>query len=299
MTRLSVRRKAPIKKVHRTIKRAKPAKKIVAVKARKKTVGTMPIYVPRIKTFLSTLNAFCIIRKKKFGAKDTLAKKLHLCHTSVLRECKKLNIVNPSMTKSFCRIKTCLKGVANVPNGIRMTYPKLIIFIRECVKRDVVGSLTLLKRTYTPMFTEMKKLETYFNTQLKTYKGKKVQFRIDPLLKRKHLAFCNTIAKFRTTWFKRLNTLALHGDKSLKANINLIKKHIDEVYKVSRRNQTIINRYGKAFKARKGYKAHVLFTTKTFHLIENKWKVFYKVWDTLRIKVDNFCDQLKAIKLFK
>ncbi|MFQ5754419.1 MAG: hypothetical protein ACE5HI_20770 [bacterium] len=307
MTRLAVRRRATPKRVRysvkgksavvtRTVRKAAPKRK---AKKRASKVVKAPIFVPRINSLLNNMHAFAKQRKQKYGAKDTVAKKLHTIHVAIGREMRKANIINPHMAKTLGQISGSLKGVPNVPQVLRISTPKLLRFIRDYVRKDVIKCIAKLKTMITPLQTEFKKLELYFQRELKKVKLNRIQYKVDPKIKSKFHTLNNNITKFKTKWYKRLNTLALYGNKNVQYAVKDLKKQVDDLQKSVRRNLTIINRYAKRVKPKAGHKTRHLFTAGQVRTFESKWNRFNIDLEKYRTQVEHFFDQLKAIKIWK
>jgi hypothetical protein len=307
MTTLSVRRRTTPKRARFSVKgksivAAKKTHKAAPKKKAKKTASkaaNTPVFAPRINALLNNVHAFAKQRKQKHGAKDTVANKLSVIHTAIGREMKKANMINPEMAKKLGQINLSLKGVPNVPNTLRISAPKLSRFIRDYVRKDVVAFIAKMKTIIAPMHTEFKKLETYFQKELKKIGANHIQYKIDPKIKSRFNTLNNNIAKFKVKWYKRLNTLALHGDKNVQHAVKSLKTQVDDLQKSVKRNLTIINRYAKRIKPRAGYKTQSLLSAGQTNTLESKWNHFNADAEKYRIKVEHFFDQLKAIKILK
>ena len=186
-----------------------------------------------------------------------------------------------------------------MPKVLRISTPKLLRFIRDYVRRDVIKFITKLKTTIAPLQTEFKRLELYFQRELKRVKSNRIQYKIDPKIKSRFNTLNNNITKFKTKWYKRLNTLALYGNKNVQSAVKALKKQVDELQKSVRRNLTIINRYAKRVKPKKGYKIRPLFSANQVKIFESKWNRFNIDLEKYRTQVEYFFDQLKAIKIWK
>lgn len=308
MVRLAVRKKTPSRSARYSVKRTIPKRtaatkktavkrKVAKRKAAKKAV-IVPIFVPRIKTLMNNLNTFTIRRKKLFGPSDPVAKRLQTIHTAIGKELRKANVINLNMAKCLKNITPSIRGVSNVPPAIRMNAPKLAKFIRECVRKDVIKFITMMKTTLSPMQTELKKLEMQLNKHVKLAKSKKLQLKVDHALKRRFNTLNNNITKFRTKWFKRLNGLNLHGNRNVQIAVNQLKKQVDELHKTVRKNLTILNRYGKAAKLKKGFKMQQILTAAQTKAFESKYNRINTDLEKFRMHVERYFDQLKAVKLF-
>ncbi|NGX43447.1 MAG: hypothetical protein K940chlam7_01744 [Chlamydiae bacterium] len=297
MVRLATR-KAPQKKARYSVaKKSATAKKAVrttkAKKVAKKAVVTPVIIVPRFNTLLKNLNSFAVIRKRKYGAKDAVARRLITIHTALGHEIRKANIINPNTAKFMKQIPVSLKGVSGVPAALRVDLPKFKSYIRDYVKKDVIAFINYAKKMIVPIQSDFVKLESLLKRNLKT---KKVLWKVDPAIKRRFITLNTNLIKFKTLWFKRLNTLALNGDNNVKIAVKALKKQIDQYHVIVRKNLAIINRYAKVVKPKAGYKIQPLFTAAQVNAFESKWKHFYADLEKNRIKVEYFFDQLKAIK---
>lgn len=289
-------RKAPRKSVRKPIKRA-AAKKRVAAK-RTSTPNTTPIFAARMKTFVNNLGKFVDQRKKHFTTKDPIYKRLNAIHTKLTSELKKKNILNPMSAKHLKSLTPALRGVSKLPANVKGQVGKLMIFIRAQVNKDVLALMKHFKGLLTPLQTELNKLNTRLLADIKKANAKKIQWKVDPSLRTRINAINTRLNRYRTKWFNRLNKVNLHGNAQVKAQVRALKKQIDEIQRTLRKNQTIISRYAKKPKARKGFTTKALMTAGQMKTLESKMNNIDTVSEKARMKVEHFWDQLKAIKLF-
>lgn len=295
-SKAAMKTRTPAKKS--TVKKSAAKKHTAAKKKSVKQTKFAPVYIPRIKTLMNNLNSFILQRKKIYGAGDPVAKRLQTIQTALGKEMRKANVVNPYLAKSIRGITPSLRGVSNVPKAIRMNAPKLAKFIQEQVRKDVLKFITMMKSTLSPMQTELKKLEAQLNNHVKLAKSKKIQLKSDAALWRRFNTLNNNITKFRTKWFKRLNSIKMHGNKNIQTAVNQLKKQIDELQKSVRRNLTILKRYSKATKLKKGYKWQQILTAAQTKAFESKYNQINTSLEKFRIQVEQYLNQLKAVKLF-
>ncbi len=291
-------RKAPRKTVRRPASRVVKARKTVKKASTASSTNATPIFVPRIKLFIKNLGAFVAQRKKHFTTKDPIYKRLNTIHSSLVSEMKKKNILNPNMAKGLKKVTPALRGVTKLPANVKGQVGKLAIFIRQQVNKDVLGLIAQFKSWLTPMSNELTKLEKQMLAQIKKSKSSNIQFKVDPALIKRFNAINTQLTRYRTKWFKRLNTINLHGNKQVQSQVKILKKQIDEMQKCLKRNITIAKRYSKAVKPRKGWKTGTLYTATQLKTLESKWKNIDTTCEKFRVEVENFWDHLKAIKLF-
>lgn len=289
-------RKAPRKTVRKPIKRAAAKKRVAAKKT--STPITTPIFAARMKTFVNNLGSFVDQRKKHFTTKDPIYKRLNAIHTNLNRELKKKNILNPTAAKHLKSLTPALRSVTKLPANIKGQVGKLMNFIRAQVNKDVLALLNHFKGLLTPLQTELNKLNLRLLADIKSANTKKILWKVDPSLRTRINAINTRLNRYRTKWFNRLNKINLHGNAQVKAQVKALKKQIDEIQSTLKKNQTIISRYAKQPKARKGFKIQALMNANQMKTLESKMNNIDTVCEKARIKVEHFWDQLKAIKLF-
>lgn len=289
-------RKAPRKSVRKPIKRA-AAKKRVAAKKTSSPI-TSPIFEARLKTFVNNFGAFVTQRKQHFTTKDPIYKRLNAIHTSLTAELRKNNILNPVSAKHLKALTPALRGITKLPANVKGQVGKLMNFIRAQVNKDVLALMKHFKGLLTPMQNELNKLNTRLMADIKKANTQKIQWKVDPALRTRINAMNTRLNRYRTKWFNRLNKINLHGNAQVKAQVKSLKNQIDEIQKTLKKNQTIISRYAKQPKARKGFKTQVLMTANQMKVLESKMNNIDTVCEKARMKVEHFWDQLKAIKLF-
>jgi len=290
-------RKSPRKKVVR-----KPVKRAAAKKstAAKKTTSAIKksLFIPRIETFVKNLGSFVDQRKKHFTTKDPVYKRLHAIHTSLQQELRKNNILNPSSAKHLKAVTPALRGVTKLPANVKGQVGKLMNFIRAQVNKDVLMMIRQFNSHLTPLHTELNKMHRSLEAGIKKAKTQKIQWKVDPSMKRRISALNTHLNRYRTKWFNRLNKMNLHGNAQIKTQVKALKKKIDEAQKLLRKNQTIINRYAKTPKTRKGYKTQFLMNATQMKALESKMKAIDTTCEKARMQVEHFWDQLKAVKMF-
>lgn len=285
----TVRRPATrVVKAHKTVKKASPATLALAT----------PLFVPRIKLFINNLGAYVAQRKKLFTTNDPVYKRLNTIHSSLVRELKKKNIMTPNMAKEMKKLTPALRGVTKLPANVKGQVGKLAIFIRQQVNKDVLGFIAKSKTLLMPMNNELVKLEKQMLAQIKMTSTSNIQLKVDPALIKRFNALNTTLTCYRTKWFKRLNTISLHGNKQVQGQVKLLKKQIDDMQKCLKRNITIAKRYAKVVKPRKGMKIGKLYTASQMKTLESKMKLIDSTCESFRMKVEHFWDHLKAIKIF-
>lgn len=289
-------RKAPRKSVRKPIKRAAAKKRVAAKKT--STPITTPIFAARMKTFVNNLGKFVDQRKKNFTMKDPIYKRLNAIHTKLNSELRKKNILNPMSAKHLKSLTPALRGVSKLPANVKGQVGKLMNFIRAQVNKDVLAMIKYFKGLLTPFQTELNKMNRSLMADIKKANAKKIQWKVDPSMKTRINAINTRLNRYRTKWFNRLNKINLHGNAQVKAQVKSLKKQIDEIQKTLKKNQTIISRYAKNPKARKGYNTKFLMTANQMKALESKMNNIDTVCEKARMKVEHFWDQLKAIKMF-
>ncbi|CCB91165.1 putative uncharacterized protein [Waddlia chondrophila 2032/99] len=289
-------RKTPKKAVRKPLKRAVAKKHAKAKKAL--TPAAKPIFIPRIKTFVSNLGSFIDQRKKNFSTKDPIYKRLYAIHSALQRELRKNHAFNPTTAKHLKALTPALRGVANLPANVKGQVGKLAIFIRSQVNKDVQALMKHFASLFTPLHHELSQLNKTLNADIKKAKTQKIQWKIDASIKRKIGALNTHFNRYKTKWFSRLNKISLHGNAQIKTQVKALKKQIEEAQKLLRNNQTIINRYAKTPKARKGYKTQFLMNENQMKTLESKMENIETTCEKARMQVEHFWDQLKAVKLF-
>lgn len=288
------------KPAKRSTSATKITKKTVAKKAvsKKATEVKASVYAPKIQTLLGTIEGYVAQRRKAKGPQDLVAKRLHAISTQLESHLSKANAINPDFAKNLVKVNPSLRGIANVPQTLRSGPQKLSKYLREHVRKNVMNFLNNAKRSLAPIHSELKKLETQFNRQVKAGKGKKIQFRVDPSISKKFAQINSNITRFRNTWGKHLSTLALHGNAQMKTSVRAIKKQMDEIQKLIQRNVTIMNRYTKAAARKAGYRVQQLANNNHVKAVETRFNNIHNELESAKAQVLHYFDQLKAIKLF-
>ncbi len=289
-------RKAPRKTVGKSIKRTASKKRTAANKAA--ATSTTSFYIPKMKTFINNLGSFIAQRKKEFSANDPICKRLNTIHTALLRELKKTNPLNAVSAKHMKALVPSLRGVSKLPSNIKGQIGKLLIFIRSQVNKDVLALIKNFKSLLNPLQTELNKINKNLSADIKKAATKHIQWKIDPVLKKRINALNASFNRYRTKWFNRLNKMNLYGNTQIKSQVNSLKNQINEIQKLLKTNQTIVNRYAKTPKPRKGFKTQFLMNANQMKTIESKVDNIETACENVRMKVEHFWDQLKAIKLF-
>ena len=289
-------RKSPRKTVRKPTKRT-AAKKSTAAKSTSTTVNTST-YLTRLKTFVDNLGSYVEQRKKNFSTKDPVHKKLHAIHSSLQRELKKKNAINPSTAKHLKALTPALRGVTKLPANVKGQVGKLMNFIRSEVNKEVMAQMKQFNSLITPMHDELSKLNKSLEADIKKVKNQKIQLKIDSSIKRRISALNTQMNRFKSKWFNRLNKINLHGNNQIKTQVKALKKKIEETQKLLGKNQTIVNRYAKTPKASKEQKTQILMKAGQVQSLESKMKNIDTTFEKSRIQFEHFCEQLKAVKMF-
>lgn len=293
-------RKAPRKIVRSHVSRVNKTRKIdkEAGSLSSSSAIATPIFIPRIKQFINNLGTFVAQRKKDFTTSDPIYKRLNTIHTSLVRETKKKNILNPNTAKNLKKLTPALRGVTKLPANVKGQVGKLAIFVRREVNKDVLALMKKFKGMIAPMQTELNKLEIQLQAHIKKTRNNNIQLKIDPSIKKRFNAINTNFNRYRTKWYKRLETIHTHGNRQVQAQVKSLKKQIDDLQKSLKRNMTIVNRYAKSVKPRKGFKTELMMNANHVKILESKWKNIDTECEKFRIKVEHIWDHLKAVKLF-
>lgn len=300
MVRLATRRTTPRGVRYSVRKAAAPAYRRAAAKRRRAATvwAVSPIFVARVKSFLNTLHTYQTQRRHQYGANDAVARKLQSCHTAINGELRKVNPLNPNLSKCFKQISMTLRGVPNVPASVRTGLHTLPRMLRNNVNTDIARFLNKFKLFFLPMQTELRRLESQLHRQMARTRSGSIKFKIDPALKRRFVTLNNDIARFKTKWAKRLNGITLNGNKIMYTAVNMIKKQIDMLHKECRKSIAILKRKNKAIVPSTRRNAAHLITAGQVNTVENKWNYIERQLEKYRIPVDQFIVRLKAVKMF-
>ncbi len=290
MLKLTVR-KAPSKSTRRSVAPKSAAQKTM-------TGIKTPIYQARIISFLNDFNAYLTQRRSQYGANDIVYKRLNKIHSTLTREMKKKQFITPVFARSWIALTPAFHGVTTIPVSVKSNISKLAAHIREQVRKDVVVFLGNFKTTLSAWQAELSKLDKEVVSNITKARRSKVQLAIDPTLKRRFLTVNRNFSTFKSKWYKHLNFLSTHGNKSIQLQVSGLKKQMELLQKSLKKNQTIINRYAKTVKPKVGYKKVHLLTASHVNGVESKGKKFAAELDERRQHVLHFIDQLKAVKQF-
>lgn len=299
MARLAIRKRTP-STIRRPIRVGVGARPVAKKKIEKvKMVSAQkPIYYTKIENYVKLLDHYVAARQKQFGPNDPVAKRLHNIRMTVSQELRKAHFLNQKLTQSLKKQNTAWRGVTNVPKSLKTNWTSLQRFLKDQINKEVINHINNTKNLVSSWCKEMKSLEASFTKQSKVATKQKCQLKIDPSTKKRFISMQNQANKYKSMWTKRLNSIALHGNKNIKNAINSLKKQMDEMMKCSKKCGTFFNKYSTAEKAKKGFQKKALFTAAQMQALETKYKQHHAACEKGRQQADLFKEWLKATKVF-
>lgn len=280
----------------------KPTKRATAKKstANKSTSTStnQQSFIPKIKTFVDNLGSYVEQRKKNFSTQDSVYKRLHGIHSSLQRELKKKNALNPTTAKQLKSLTPALRGVSKLPANVKGQVGKLTNSIRAQVNKDVMAMIKKFNSQLTPLHNELSKLNSRIESDIKKANTQKIQWKVEPSLKKRISSLNTQMNRFRSKWFNRLNKINLHGNAQIKNQVKSLKKKIDDTQKLLKKNQKMIERYARMPKSQPLQKTKVLVSASQIKSLESKMNNIDKTCEKSRMETDHFVEQLKAVKMF-
>lgn len=124
----------------------------------------------------------------------------------------------------------------------------------------------------------------------------KVRCKVDPALRTRFNALNRRFSNFKTQWNGKLNKLQFHGNAAVRQSVTMVKKQLDQIQMLIRKNLTILNRYAKVSKPVHGKVAKPIFTAGQVNGFETRFNRITLDLGKCRNQVDWFFDGLKAVK---
>lgn len=303
MVRLAVRKAPSRSKSYETRQnqranlRSLSARNSVKARARAKT-AVASVETARLKTLTSALSDFIKIRRDAYGVSDPVAKKLQAINKSIERELRKKIVINMSLAKNLNMLTPTLRGVSNVPAGLKNQIQSVKTFLKTHAQTEVVRFNTQMKKILTPMVSELKRLESDLQREVKKAHTMGVEPRVNPILKQKFATLLRRFMLFKTSWVKNLNKLKIHSPKSAQGSIDQIKRLLDEKQREFNRNLTILKRYAKSTRSTAGKKIYQIFSPQFLRALEMKWNYLNREAAQFKRNFPRYFDQLKTAKQF-
>lgn len=254
------------------------------------------VYARKIRGLLDGINSYSRAYRSARGTTPRLGD-LNRALGRMSFHMRKTNVMNPQMIQSLATLRKTLGGMPTAPKALRNYFLTLARFFKESVRRDAKTFIAGFQRLLNPIHRELQFLELELKRNLKTAKGSRVSFRVDPSILRQLNAFNSQIKRFRAKWFARINRFAQHGSRDVARQVEGLKNQIQDLQRLVARNISLINKCKKFkySKARPNTKTIITKSTITKH--QNNWKKVEKEFDQFRIPVERFVEQLRAVKI--
>jgi hypothetical protein len=275
--------------------RRKTARPNVVIAAAYLPQNTSKNYAKKIRSYLDAAQIYGRHAKRYYGNQPRI-RTLSNAMTKVSRHLQKANVVNPQTITALANLQRSLRGFSSCPQTLKTHTQKLFQHFRTNVRRDAQSFLLGLQRLMIPVQAELSRLEGFLQRRIRSAKGSKTSFRLDPMIRRQLTSYNNQIKRFKTRWYPWLNRFAANGSKDVQRQIASFKSQIQQIQKHITKSISYTSQASR-YKRSKTRTNQTNFVSRSeVSRPQNQWNTVEKQFSNYRIPMERYIEQLRAVK---